>query len=232
MSILKSIITAIRGGATEIGETIVDSQAVRILEQEIRNAENAIVKAKQSLTALKASEIKLKREVSSLSQDISGYENKAATALDQGNEALALDVANRIAELEAEHSDKSSDLASLSKQVNSINSMIRKRSGVIQKNRRELDKVKTIKQIQATTTSLSNNIAATNSSGNRVSEALKRVKSKQQNWKDQMEAGEWMDQDANDDLDAKLKSAGIGKQSQSASDVLARLKRQREQKGS
>ena len=38
MGIFSKIITAIRGGATEVGEAIVDSQAMRILDQEIRDA--------------------------------------------------------------------------------------------------------------------------------------------------------------------------------------------------
>ena len=61
MSILKNILTAIRGGASEVGEAVVDANAMRILGQEIRDAETAITQAKQSLTGLKASEIKLKR---------------------------------------------------------------------------------------------------------------------------------------------------------------------------
>jgi len=227
MSILRNLFTAIKGGASEVGESIVDSQAVRILEQEIRDADEAIKKAKLSLTKLKASEIKLKREISSLNADVSGYETKAMQALDAGNEALAVEVAERIAELTAERDDKQIDCDSLSGQVDSINDMIRKRSRIIQKNKRELEKVKTIAQIQKTTTSLSRNIAATGSNTHRVHDALERVKAKQQNWKDQMDAGEWMDQDVNDDLDSKLKQAGIGEQSSSGSDVLARLKASR-----
>lgn len=224
MSILRNIMTAIRGGASEAGEAIVESQAVRILEQEIRDAEEAIKKARSSLTTLKASEIKLKREVATLGSDISGYEKKTMTALEQGDEALALEVAERIAELEAEQQDKNSDLSALTTQIHEINSMIRKRSGVIQKNKRELDKVKTIAQIQKTTTSLSSNIAATGSSTNRVADALERVKDKQQNWKDQMEAGEWMSTEENSDLDSRLRNAGIGEQHNSGKDILARLK--------
>ena len=37
MSILKKIFTAIRAGAREVGEGIVDSNSVRIFEQEIKD---------------------------------------------------------------------------------------------------------------------------------------------------------------------------------------------------
>ena len=42
MSIFKKIITAVRGGATEAGEAIVDANSTRIFEQEIRDSEKHI----------------------------------------------------------------------------------------------------------------------------------------------------------------------------------------------
>jgi len=226
MGILKNLLTAVRGGASEVGESVVDANAVRILGQEIRDAEDAISKAKQSLTGLKASEIKLKREINSLQSDISSYESKAMQALEAGNEALAIEVAERIAELENDSAEKSEEHSSLSAQVNKINSMIRQREKTIQKNGRELEKIKTVEQLQKATSSMSTNFAATNASEHRVSKALDRVKKKQANWEDRMEAGEWMSDEANgDDLDSKLKDAGIGANSSSgANSVLERLK--------
>jgi len=227
MGILKNILTAVRGGASEVGESIVDANAVRILGQEIRDAQDAIGKAKQSLTGLKASEIKLKREINSLKSDVASYESKAVQALEAGNEALAVEVAERIAEIESEAAEKGTEHSALSAQVNKINSMIRQREKVIQKNGRELEKIKTVEQLQKATSSMSTNFAATNASEHRVSKALERVKKKQANWEDRMEAGEWMEGEAgSDDLDRKLKDAGIGANTSSgANSVLERLKK-------
>lgn len=133
MGILGNIVKAFKGGASEVGEAIVDANAIRILEQEIREADQAIHKAKQSLTQLKATEIKLKREVGSLAQDITDYEAKAMQALEQGKEDLAREVAERIADIETEYNDKSSEFSALKDEVSNINSMIRKREQVIQK---------------------------------------------------------------------------------------------------
>lgn len=226
MSILKNILTAVRGGASEVGEAVVDANAMRILGQEIRDAESAISKAKQSLTSLKASEIKLKREINSLQQDIADYESKALQALEANNEGLAIEVANRIAELEAESADKSTEHSGLSAQVDKINSLIRAREKTIQKNKREVEKIKTVEQLQKATSTMSTNFAATNASEHRVSAALERVKAKQTNWEDRMEAGEWMeDSSQSDELDSKLKAAGIGAGADSGgASVLERLK--------
>ena len=44
--------TALRGKATETGQTVVDSQALRILDQEIRDSENHLSQSKTELTRL------------------------------------------------------------------------------------------------------------------------------------------------------------------------------------
>jgi phage shock protein A len=226
MSIFGDIITAIKGGASEVGESIVDSQAIRIYEQEIREAETAIEKAKKSLTGLKTSEIGLKRSLNTLNADIADYETKAMQALDSGQEDLATEVAGRIDELEQERNGIKDEHDNLKKEVASIYTLIKKREKVIQKNKRELEKVKTVQQLQNATNSISANIAATGSSEHRVSKALDRIKKKQQRTTDSMEAGEWMEeQDGSDDLDKKLKEGGIGGSSSGgASSVLERLK--------
>ena len=226
MGVLKDLFTAIKGGANEIGEAVVDANAIRILEQEIRDAEDAIASSKQSLTRMKSTEIKLKRELGTLDADIADYEQKAMAALSAGEETLATEVAERIAELETERGEKGGEQATLDAEINKIHTMIKSRERTIQKNKRELDKVRTVKELQRATESVSTNFAATGSSEHRVSKALERVKAKQQSWHDRMEAGEWMsEKESGDDLDAKLKAKGIGgSDSPGANDVLARHK--------
>lgn len=226
MGVLRDMMTALRGGANEVGEAIVDANAVRILEQEIRDAETAIGSAKQSLTRMKSSEIKLKREVATIDADVADYEKKAMAALNAGEEALAAEVAERIAELETERGEKASEQAALDTEVHKIHAMIKARERTIQKNKRELDKVRTVQELQRATESVSKNFAATGSSSHRVSQALERVKAKQQNWQDRMQAGEWLEgQEAGSDIDAKLRAKGIGGAAGGgANDVLARLK--------
>ena len=226
MGVLRDMFTALKGGANEVGEAIVDANAIRILEQEIRDAEAAIGSAKQSLTRMKSAEIKLKREVATIDQDVADYEQKAVSALNANEEALATEVAERIAELEAERGEKAGEQATLDAEVKKIHAMIKARERTIAKNKRELDKVRTVQELQRATASVSKNFAATGSSSHRVSNALERVKAKQQGWQDRMEAGEWLEgEEAGDDLDAKLREKGIGSAANAgANDVLARLK--------
>ncbi|WP_205914804.1 PspA/IM30 family protein, partial [Pseudomonas viridiflava] len=53
-SIWKKLVTAVRGGASEVGESIADANAIRILDQEIRDADSALVRARDGLITIKA----------------------------------------------------------------------------------------------------------------------------------------------------------------------------------
>ena len=92
MSIFKKIMTAIRGGASEVGEAIVDSNATRIFEQEIRDSENHLTKAKRDLTGVMAQQMAANREVDRLKREVTEHEGYAVQALEKGDETLALAV--------------------------------------------------------------------------------------------------------------------------------------------
>jgi len=74
MGIFSKIITAIRGGATEVGEAIVDSQAMRILDQEIRDAGEDLRLAKDELTKLMAKRKLADEDVRTLGSKVGEYE--------------------------------------------------------------------------------------------------------------------------------------------------------------
>ena len=120
MGVLKDLLAAVKGGANEVGEAIIDANAIRILEQEIRDAESAINSSKQSLTRMKSTDIRLKREIHALSEDIKDYEQKAITALEADEEELAVEVAERIAEIESEHNEKSTEQVALEREIDKI----------------------------------------------------------------------------------------------------------------
>jgi phage shock protein A len=54
MNIWSKMMTALRGGVSEAGEAIVDGQALRILDQEVRDASLALKDSKDSLTEIMA----------------------------------------------------------------------------------------------------------------------------------------------------------------------------------
>jgi phage shock protein A len=102
MSIWKKVVTAVRGGVNEAGEAIVDHQALRILDQEIRDADGALGKSKEALTDIIAKRKLADKKVESLKSSLVEYEGYAMQALDKGDETLANEVSEKIASIETE----------------------------------------------------------------------------------------------------------------------------------
>lgn len=225
MSIFKKIITALRGGATEVGEAIVDSNATRIFAQEIRDAENHLTKAKHDLTDIMAKQMQAEREVSRVRRSVTEHEGYATQALSQGNEALALEVAEKIAALEVELNEQLQANDSYSKSAQRLKELVKTTERQLADYQRQLSMVKTTESVQKATAAITTNFSNSNSKLLNAKESLERIKVKQQNFDDRMKAAEALEAEGSDQsLKDKLAQAGIGEQQASANSVLERLK--------
>jgi phage shock protein A len=227
MSIFKKILTAVRGGATEVGEAIVDANSTRIFEQEIRDAENHLTKAKRDLTDVMAKQMAASREVTRLKREISEHESFATQALEKGNEALALEVAEKIASLDNELSDQQTSFEQFSTGADRLKDLIKKSERQVNEYKRQLSMVKTTDSVQKATAAITDNFVSGNSKLLSAKDSLERIKAKQQNFDDRLKASEQLEAETGDkSLEAKLQAAGIGSQQSDASSILARLKKQ------
>lgn len=225
MSIFKKIMTAIRGGASEVGEAIVDSNATRIFEQEIRDAENHLTKAKRDLTGVMAEQMSANREVDRLTREITEHEGYAGQALDKGDETLALAVAEKIANLESDLATQQQALDSFQGNANRLKELVRKSERQVAEHKRQLSMVKTTESVQKATSAITDNFSSSNSKLLNAKDSLERIKAKQQKFDDRMKAAELLESENSDSsLEAQLKAAGIGSQDNSANSVLDRLK--------
>ena len=80
-SIWSKLFTALRGGANEVGESIVDQQALRILDQEIRDADSALANAKRELVTIMAKHKLATDRVGEYNAKIKDLEAKALAAI-------------------------------------------------------------------------------------------------------------------------------------------------------
>jgi phage shock protein A len=223
-NIFGDIVTAIRGGASEVGEAIVDSQALRILEQEIRDAQDGIARAKLALRDLKAKEVGLKRELTELEADEADYLAKAKLAMEKGNQDLAREVAQRVADIRANKAEIESRYTVLEGEVKKIYQVIQQREKLIEKNKIDLQKAKTVEELNKTKKATMAAMPTSENRAKRVQRALVRVQKKHSDFENQLEADEWMQEmETGADLDKKLAAAGIGNTSSSADDILAEL---------
>jgi len=229
MSIFNKLITAIRGGATEAGQAIVDTQAIRILDQELRDSKKALNDAKTSLTAIMAEKMGVERKVKELQGKISEHEGYAIKAMDKNDDALALDVANKIAEFEYDLNIQQGILDGYETKVTNLKKMIRQTERNIQGMEREISVVKTTDKVQKANELAAAKFSGSNSSLSSATDSLERIKARQQKREDQAAAALELESEENgDDLQARLKNAGIVDSDASGSSVLERLKQQRE----
>jgi len=225
MSLMKKIFTAIRGGAREAGEAIVDANSIRILEQEIKDAEHHVAKARQDLTAVMAKEMQANREIEGLQKQISEYEGYAINALNKSDESLATEIAEKIAGLEAELTAQQEIKTSFSANAERLKELLKKTERQLAEYKRQLVMVKTTDSVQKATSAISDNFTNSNSKMMSATESLERIRAKQKEFDDKLKAAEALDaEDSDASLEAKMKQAGIGPQTTSASSVLERIR--------
>ncbi len=229
MSIFRKLVTAVRGGATEVGEAIIDTQAIRILEQELRDAKKALNDAKTNLTAIMAEKMGISRKIKDLSDNIKEHEGYAMQALDKGDEGLASDIADKIAEFESELNIQQGILDGYETKVTSLKKMIRQSERNIQAMDREISVVKTTEKVQKANDLAAAKFSGSNSALRSATDSLERIKARQQKREDQAAAAlELESENKGDDLQARLKNAGIIDSARSGASILERLKKQKQ----
>jgi phage shock protein A len=225
MSIFTKLITLFRGTAYDAGAAVVDANALRILDQEIRDADAALGKARDDLASLVAKRRILEKEVQGLKEQSARYESSAKAALDKGNEALALEVAQRIADLETDIGVKTPQLADMKTAETRLHQIIATTQQKVENLRREIDTVKVNDSVQRAQAAVASQGGSATAALGSAADSLKRIKERQAVQEEKFRAaGELEDRRTGADLDAKLAEAGILPGHSSASDILARLK--------
>jgi phage shock protein A len=224
MSVWSKLFALLRGTAHDAGGAVVDANALRILDQEIRDADGALGKARDDLATLVARRRILEKELQNLKDQAGRYEGSARAALAKGDEALAREVAQRIADLEQEAALKSPQLEEMRGAEDRMHQVIAATQQKVETLRREIDVVKVNESVQRAQASVAASGTGANAALGSAADSLKRIKERQAIREEKFKsAGELEDRRTGADLDAKLRNAGILPGHTSADDVLARL---------
>ncbi len=224
MSIWSKLSALLRGTAHEGAQTLVDANALKILDQEIRDADMAQGKARDEMAALVARRRMLENEAKQLAEQARKYESSARAALAKGDEALAREVATRIADLERDSAQKATQTAELRTAEDRLRQIVAQTDTKIEALRREIEVVKVNESVQRAQSAVVSRAGATGSTLGSAADSLKRIKERQAVREEQFRAhGELEDRRTGADLDAKLQAAGILPGHVGADDVLARL---------
>ncbi|AEF53179.1 PspA/IM30 family protein [Marinomonas posidonica] len=222
MTIFRKLFTALKGGANEIGEAVVDANAIRILEQELRDSRESVTKAKESEISLLARQKQAVAKSAALTEQIEDYERNVVMALKKENENLALEIADRIAILQSERDQQKSQAQSFGKSALKIRTQIQTAEAQINDLTTQLEQVKATDSVQKAQETIHANILAGKSSVSSAKESLERIKNKQEYFEARIEAAQEMETQF--DLDKKLEEAGISSPQTSAVSILEEIK--------
>ena len=225
MSIWGKVMTALKGAGNEVGEAIADSNALRILDQEIREASDQLQQSKTQLAGIMAKQKLSGQKCAELKGKIAEYEGYAMSALGQGDEALATEVATKIAEYEASLTSEQEMENSFAQSTVSLKKAIADAESNLRRLKQQVDTVKATESVQKAQAACAAKHSGVNSKMATATESLERIKRRQAERAAQMEAASELSGDtAENDLQAKLKAAGITKGDANAASVLERLK--------
>ncbi|MBX9802976.1 MAG: PspA/IM30 family protein [Caulobacteraceae bacterium] len=224
MSMLAKLSALFRGTAREAGQAVVDANALKILDQEIRDADTAQGKARDDLAGLVARRRMAENELKSFGDQIVKYESSVRAAMAQGKTDLAREVAGRIAELETEIGTRGPLIEGMKEAEARLRTAIATTDQKIETLRREIDIVKVNDSVQKAQTSVALQSQGAHSRIGSAADSLQRIKQRQAIQEERLRVGQELeDKRSGADLDAKLREAGILPGHASADDVLARL---------
>ena len=228
MSIWRKVSTAVRGGVSEAGEAIVDNQILRILDQEIRDADKELGQSKDALTGIIAKRKLADKKVEGLKSSLTEYEGYAMQALDKGDDALANEVAQKIAGIETELMGEEGVAKSYADSEAQLRKAVSHTDANLKRLKQQVDTVKATEKVQKAQAAVAARHSGAGSSMRSALDSLDRLKTKQAERAAKFEAASELAQSTEEvSLDAKLKAAGIVDGGASGGDVLARLKAKR-----
>ena len=224
MSVWGKLFTAVRGGVNEAAETAADSQALRILDQEIRDAENALRRARSDLAGIMASAKRLEKRLGDASDKEARDADSARAAMQAGREDLARALAQRIADARTEAARDEADLDKLRTQQHAMMRTVQDTQARIDAMKREVESVKATASLQKAQGAIAASQSGVNSRLGSAMDSLDRIKKKQEENAARLEAGDELAAiEGGTDLDRQLLEAGIGGQRTSADDIFAEL---------
>lgn len=226
MSIFSKLITLLRGTAHETGQKAVDANALRILDQEMRDAGAQLTRSREELTKLMAQSKLAQQKIDARAGKMAEYTRYIEGALAKNDEALAHDVAVKLAALESEDAGDKASKSSLAQSVVTLKATIQKTENQLRGMRQQIDTVKATDAVQKAQAAIAARHSGASSKMGSALESLERIKARQAETSARIESAEELEAASGDgDLNRRLAAAGLMEGESNAAAVLARFKK-------
>lgn len=225
MSVWKKLFTALKGGVNETAEAVADSQALRILDQEIREAKDELRRSDEALVSIVAKRKLSQQKVNGFESGIADYESHARKAMEQGQQELALECAQKVANLRNEQQAEQNYLDQFVTSEERMRTNISQAKDKLRQLEQQVDVVKANEAVQKAQAAVSTTNLGANTKMHTAVESLERIKQRQAEKSAELEAAEEMaEEKSGSSLDKKLAEAGISSpRPSSAEDELKRI---------
>ena len=227
-SLLHRIATALRGGANEAGESVLSGQDLRILDQEIRDADADMNKSNEALANLMAKCKVAEKNVAELNAKIAENEAYVVEAVEQGKEDLGLEVASRIADLEARRDSAQAELSGYQESLTRLRQVIAQSQTTLKQLKQQAESLRATDSVQRAQTAVSGAFTGTKTNLGHAMQSVEAIKKRQTERAALLESSAELTAEADgSSLDKRLEQAGITGTKNSGQSVMARIMAER-----
>jgi phage shock protein A len=222
----RRLVAAVRGGVSEIGEAIADSQALRILDQEIRDDDAELHRVRIALGETLARYKVAQEKLAATERKLDEYEGYAIKALTSGEDALARELAAKIALLEIERDSEAGRVSEFADGVANLRKVVAQNEATIKRLKKQIDTVRATESVQRAQSAVASRREASNTRVLTALDSLERIKRRQAEHGARLQVNEDTLPDEDDKiLQEKLRRAGIIGDEDRAELVLSRLRK-------
>ena len=218
------ILTLIRGRAHDAEQAFINRNAVPLLAQQIRDAANGVQSARRAVAIAVAQNEQEKSQHTAIAGRIADLETRAVAALQKGNDELARQAAEAIAQFEAERDASEKAQAQFTQTIDKLKATVRASEARLQELQRGERLARATEQTQKLSAACDDNSGLATLDD--AEETLARLRAYQDRCQIAASAMKEMDVASRQTLIIeKLANAGFGAPlGPSADDVLARLR--------
>ncbi len=225
MTIWRKVGTLFRASAHEPLEHLIDANALRIMEQELRDTEQAMLRAKRELACLMATGKELQRSNQQLDEELAQREEQASQALEKGEAGLAYELAEWIAAHENQLQQQRQQAEYLARQEATLRQHLRDAARSHQQYRREWQLARANRNAEQVLRNLGGHTQGLHAQLGDLASSLERIRQQQHRFSDVDNAlRELQQEDDGSALELRLQRAGITTGDSNANQVLARLR--------
>jgi len=224
--LLKTLSTLLRGAIADAEDAMFDANAIRVLEQQLRDAAASLEHSKRELACAIAHQSSEERAIAALSERIADLEQSGAKAVVAGREDLGMEAAVVIAANEDERNERRAALERYDTEVRRLRQYSEDGRKRLMDLRRGLELARAQESLRRAGANGRRALASGAGSLRQAEDTLVKIRELQARSDDVDAAYELLDRQGRaDDLSERLAAHGFGSKTKTdAIDVMARLK--------